>query len=151
MATDGDHSLRLGFGTLVSRVARHWRRAVDRQVQPFGLTQATWLPLLYLARAAAPMRQKELAAALTLDGSSVVRVLDSLQAAGLITRAEESGDRRAKAITLTAQGWAIIAQVEQASEAVRQRTLDGLSEAQLRLASAVLDRICENLEREMVA
>ena len=72
---------------------------MDRRLQPFGLTEATWLPLIYLARATAPMRQKDLAAALALDGSSVVRLLDALEASGQIERREESGDRRAKTIT----------------------------------------------------
>src|SRR5690242_18715555 len=103
---------REAFAPLVARVARQWRRAVDRHLEPFGLTEATWLPLVYLARAEAPMRQKDLAAALTLDGSSVVRLLDALQSAGLIERREEDGDRRAKIIVLTHPARTIIDQVE---------------------------------------
>jgi MarR family transcriptional regulator for hemolysin len=34
-------------------------------MQPFGPTEATWLPLLRLARARAPTRQKELAVSLS--------------------------------------------------------------------------------------
>src|SRR5215471_8375318 len=94
--------LRDGFGSLVARAARQWRRAVDRRLQPFGLTEATWLPLIYLSRVPAPMRQKDLAAALGLDGSSVVRLLDALEASGHIERREAGTDRRAKTITLTA-------------------------------------------------
>src|SRR5579862_5414080 len=100
--------LRDGFGGLVARISRQWRRAVDRRLQPFGLTEATWLPLVHLARAPVPMRQKDLAASLVLDGSSVVRLLDALETSGLIERREESGDRRAKTIVLTAHGLAII-------------------------------------------
>src|ERR1700744_1078726 len=90
-----------GFGSLIARAGRQWRRAVDRRLQPFGLTEATWLPLIHLARAPAPMRQKDLAASLVLDGSSVVRLLDALETAGLIERREGNGDRRAKIITVT--------------------------------------------------
>src|SRR5579862_2094807 len=93
--------LRDGFGSLVARAARQWRRAVDRRLQPFGLTEATWLPLIYVARSSEPMRQKDLAAALALDGSSVVRLLDALETAGHIERREEGADRRAKTIGLT--------------------------------------------------
>src|SRR5271169_3308819 len=95
--------LREKFAPLVARAARQWRRAVDRRLQPFGLTEATWLPLIYLARAPVPMRQKDLAAALTLDGSSVVRLLDALETSGLIERREGDPDRRAKTIALTAR------------------------------------------------
>ena len=44
------------------------------------------------------MRQKDLAAALGLDGSSVVRLLDALETSGHIERREEGKDRRAKKI-----------------------------------------------------
>ena len=108
----GRRQLRDGFGSVVARAARQWRRAVDRRLQPFGLTEATWLPLIYLARTPAPVRQKDLAASLVLDGSSVVRLLDALEAAGLIERREESADRRAKTITVTSRGLSIIDQVE---------------------------------------
>src|SRR5258707_13390029 len=49
--------LRDGFASLIARVGRQWRREGDRRLQPFGLTEATWLPLVHLARAPAPMRQ----------------------------------------------------------------------------------------------
>ena len=53
-----------GFGAQIAQAARLWRRVVDHRMRPFGLTEATWLPLLHLARAPAAMRQKELAASL---------------------------------------------------------------------------------------
>jgi MarR family transcriptional regulator, transcriptional regulator for hemolysin len=133
------------FASLIARAARQWRRAVDRRLQPFGLTEATWLPLIHLARAPVPMRQKDLAASLVLDGSSVVRLLDALESAGLIERRGETTDRRAKTITVTRHGLSIIDQVEAASTAVRTATLTGLSDADLALATRVLERVCRNL------
>ncbi len=146
---DAQQQLRDGFGALVSRAARQWRRAVDRRLQPFGLTEATWLPLIYLARAEAPMRQKDLAAVMTLDGSSVVRLLDALEASELIERSEENADRRAKIVTVTARGRAIIEQVEIVARDVRNATLNGLSGDELRIATRVLDTVCENLARQL--
>src|SRR5579872_1745876 len=92
--TNRQQQIHDSFGSLIARVGRQWRRAVDRRLQPFGLTEATWLPLIHLSRAPAPPRQKDLAASLVLDGSSVVRLLDALETSGLIERREESGDRR---------------------------------------------------------
>jgi MarR family transcriptional regulator, transcriptional regulator for hemolysin len=134
-----------GLGTLIARASRQWRRAVDRRLQPFGLTEATWLPLIYLARAPEPMRQKDLAAALTLDGSSVVRLLDALETAGFIERHGEDRDRRAKIIVPTARGLAIAEQIETVSREVRAATLMGLSGEELDTATRVLERVCRNL------
>jgi MarR family transcriptional regulator for hemolysin len=147
--TRPDEPLRSRFAMLLGHAARQWRRAVDRRLQPFGLSEATWRPLLHLARAPAPLRQKELAASLGLDGSSVVRLLDGLQAAGFIERREQQGDRRARAILLTPAGRALVARVEEVSRQVRNETLAGLAESEIAAAHEVLDRICRNLTESL--
>jgi MarR family transcriptional regulator, transcriptional regulator for hemolysin len=136
--------LRDGFGTLVARAARQWRRAVDRNLQPFGLTEATWLPLIYIARAPVPMRQKDLAAALTLDGSSVVRLLDNLEAGGLVERVE-GADRRAKTIHLTPQGKAMVKRIEKIVTQVRTGVLGDVPEQQLAAAYGLLERVAQSI------
>ena len=136
---------RAGFGARVTQTARLWRRAVDHRLQPFGLTEATWLPLLRLARATVPLRQKDLAESLSLDGSSVVRLLDVLQSAGLISRREEDSDRRAKAIFLTPLGLATVQKVETVAQKVRDDALAGLSDYEIETASRVLAHICRAL------
>jgi MarR family transcriptional regulator for hemolysin len=135
------------LASLIARAARQWRRAVDRRLQPFGLTEATWLPLIHIARSPTPMRQKDLSASLVLDGSSVVRLLDALEAAGLIERREENGDRRAKTIVLTAQGLAIIDRVESASREVRTAALFDLSDIEIETAARALEQVCLNLAK----
>jgi len=142
------HPARAQFGAIVSLTARAWRRAVDRRLQPFGLTQATWLPLVRVARADKPMRQKDLAASLGLDSSSVVRLLDSLQAAGLVRRQEEDGDRRAKVIVLTAEGQAIVGRIDQAAGQVRDDVLQGIPESEIEQTYRLLRRVCDALENE---
>ncbi len=142
--------LRRGFGALLSQTARQWRRAVDRGLLPFGLTEATWLPLIHLHRTPDPMRQKQLAAVLNLDGSAVVRLLDTLQAAGLIDRREDS-DRRAKAISLTPAGENIVARTEAAARQVREGALAGISDEELRIAARVLAHISATLVAEAEA
>jgi MarR family transcriptional regulator for hemolysin len=141
-----DKSPRSEIGKLIGKTARQWRRAVDRQLQPFGLTEATWLPLLHVARANTPMRQKDLAASLSLDNSSVVRLLNELQAAGLVERREEDVDRRAKAIVLTELGRTTVVKVERSSRAVREKVLANLSDAELLAASQTIERIYDALQ-----
>jgi MarR family transcriptional regulator for hemolysin len=138
---------RARFASLIAHAARQWRRAVDRRLQPFGLTEATWLPLIHLARAPEPMRQKDLAALLALDGSSVVRLLDALEASGLIERRVEDADRRAKTIWVTSRGMAIAERVEAASLEVRNATLVGLSAADIETATRALEQVCQNLAK----
>jgi MarR family transcriptional regulator for hemolysin len=133
------------FAPLVAHVAREWRRAVDARLHVYGLTEATWLPLLRIARSETPMRQNELAASLSLDGSSVVRLLDSLENSGLIERCEDQGDRRAKSLMLTARGRRTVDQVERVSQDIRDVVLGEVSDedlaCSLRLLETVRDRL----------
>jgi MarR family transcriptional regulator for hemolysin len=95
-----------------------------------------------------PMRQKDLAAALTLDGSSVVRLLDALEASELVERREGDGDRRARMIVPTKRGLSIVEQVEAVSREVRNATLTGLSDDELEVSTRVLEQVCLNLARQ---
>ena len=147
MSTESELILK-NFAPLVAQSARQWRRAIDRQLQPLGLTEATWLPLLYLSRARQSPRQKDLASALQLDSSSVVRLLDALQAAGFIDRAEGL-DRRAKTVELTASGRATVAQVEVVADAARRKYLGVLPAQDLATAFRVLQHISDALAADL--
>jgi MarR family transcriptional regulator for hemolysin len=133
------------FGSLLSRAARQWRRAADLSLKPFALTEATWLPLVHIARAPAPPRQKDLAASMTLDGSSVVRLLDNLETAGLIQR-KPGDDRRAKIILLTPRGRAIADRVETVARRIRSDALAGLSGRDIEATVRVLHHVCRVLD-----
>jgi len=133
------------FGSLLSRAGRQWRRAADLRLQPFDLTEATWLPLVHIARAPEAPRQKDLAASMSLDGSSVVRLLDNLEAAGLIRR-KEGEDRRAKIILLTPRGRAIADKVETVARRIRGDALAGLSDKDIETTVRVLQHVCRALD-----
>jgi MarR family transcriptional regulator, transcriptional regulator for hemolysin len=137
--------VRARFAPLVAHVAREWRRAVDGRLLAYGLTEATWLPLLRIARSETPMRQNELAASLSLDGSSVVRLLDALEASGLVERGEDPADRRAKSLMLTSRGRRTVDQVERVSQDIRDVVLGEVTDEDLtrslRLLETVRDRL----------
>lgn len=138
--------VRDNFGGLLAQAGRQWRRAIDLRLRPFGLTDATWLPLLHLSRAEKPMRQKDLALALSLDSSSVVRLLDALQASGFIERREQPDDRRVKTIVLTDAAQTVLANVESVTREVRAQVLAGLTDEQLEVASHVMRNISSALD-----
>ena len=96
----------------LSRLTRRWRQVLDLEVQSAGLTDATWRPLLHLHLLGDGIRQKELAASVGIEGPSVVRLLDTLVAMGLIERSEDAGDRRAKLLSLTPEGLLVVARIQ---------------------------------------
>ncbi|WP_213989273.1 MarR family transcriptional regulator [Sodalis sp. dw_96] len=132
------------FASLVSKTARQWRRVIDRKLQPYGLTEATWAPLLYLARMEKPVLQKDLAEAIYLDASSVVRLLDNLQRQGFIER-REGVDRRAKEIHLTSLGLERVIQVEGTALAVRNQVLSTVKDEELEVMNGMLEQVLASL------
>lgn len=129
---------------LVAQLNRQWRRVIDRKLQPLGLTEAMWLPLLHLSRASRPMRQKDLAAALSLDSSSVVRLLDGLELNQFVERVE-GADRRAREIHLTPLGVDTVRTVENVVDRARAELLADVPAEELDATLRVLERVARSL------
>jgi MarR family transcriptional regulator for hemolysin len=133
------------FGFRLARIARRLRQAVDTELRAYGLTEATWRPLLYAARLGAGVRQKELVTALGIEGPSLVRLLDGLERRGLIERREDGTDRRARGIHLTPAGKALERRVAKVSSAVQRRVLAAVAPAEV----AACERAFAHMEQAL--
>ena len=74
------------IGRVIARLARTWRRESDQALSDHGLSYATAIPLLLLSRQGENVRQGVLADELGVEGPSLVRLIDLLQAEGLVER-----------------------------------------------------------------
>jgi MarR family transcriptional regulator for hemolysin len=133
------------FGFLVARIARRMRQAVDAEMRLIGLTEATWRPLMYVRSLGDGVRQKELATAMSVEGPSLVRLLDNLERRGLIERREDESDRRARGIHLTRAGRELAVRAARIGASFQSRLLSGVPDADLETC----ERVLEILEREM--
>ncbi|WP_223596587.1 MarR family winged helix-turn-helix transcriptional regulator [Pseudomonas sp. A-R-19] len=133
------------LGSQVGLIYRQWRKILDARLKTFGVTDASWMPLITLARAGRPLRQKELAERLSLDTSSMVRVLEKLRAERLIDWSVDPDDRRAKAISLTLQGQQLVASIEGYSRALEGEVLAGIAPEDVATTREVLNRIANNI------
>ena len=70
----------IGFQLVM--VSRRYRKAMDAVFAENDLSDATSLPLRYLARQETPLRQKDLADRLAIEGPTLVRTLDMLVSKG---------------------------------------------------------------------
>lgn len=104
--------LRLAYTHTLLLTGRHWRRAANAVMEAHGLSDATAVPLIMIARLDGAPRQNALAEAVGIEGPSLVRLLDQLCEAGLAVRREDPTDRRAKVLSLTAAGTAVVARME---------------------------------------
>ena len=133
------------FGLLVARLSRRLRQAVDAEMRLIGLTEATWRPLIYLRSLGDGVRQKELATAMSIEGPSLVRLLDSLERRGFIERREDENDRRARGIHLTRAGRDLAVRAARIGNGLQKRLLDSVPAADLEIC----ERVLETLEREL--
>src|SRR5215470_18706325 len=136
----------IDFGFRVARIARRLRQAVDGELRVLGLTEATWRPLVYVRRLGDGVRQKELATALSIEGPTLVRLLDNLERQGLIERREDETDRRARGIYLTRAGRDLAVRVAKVGTEIQARVLVKVPPAELEICQNVLDRIERELE-----
>lgn len=133
------HTLRLAVSSTLVVAARKWRRTSHGALAAYNVSEACATPLLTAGRLGEAVRQVTLAEHVGIEGPSLVRLLDQLCAAGLVRRDEDPDDRRAKTISLTAEGRAVTAKMEEDLRALRARVLKGVSRAELETALRVLN------------
>lgn len=107
---------------------------VERRMEPLGLTDAQWKPLLRLLLDP-PGTAAALARMCHLDAGGLTRLLDRLEAKGLCQRERSQEDRRVVHVALTPEGQAVAAQLPALLGEVQDQLLQGFSaeeEAQLR-------------------
>ncbi|WP_342641847.1 MarR family winged helix-turn-helix transcriptional regulator [Rhodoligotrophos ferricapiens] len=137
--------LEAGFLTHLSLAARKLQTTFDSLIRTHGLTLSRARLLLLLSKAGA-VNQTELAGLLELETPTVVRLLDKLQQQGLILRQPVEGDRRAKQVMLTKNARSQVAEVDHAASQMRHLALRDIAEADLVVASRVLDQVIRNIE-----
>lgn len=129
------------IGRLITRLARIWRRESDQALSDHGLSYATAIPLLVLSRQGENVRQGVLADELGIEGPSLVRLIDLLQAEGLVERREDPTDRRAKTLHLTKAGEAKVEETNRVLRRVRASLLKDIGADELAITFETLQRI----------
>src|SRR5579862_6177534 len=90
---------------------RLWRKVARHVAAQHGVSEAASAPLIWIERLGENVRQTALAEAIGIEGASLVRLMDELEASGLITRETNPSDRRANAVKLTERGMAVVKEV----------------------------------------
>ena len=114
--------------------------AGNAALSPYGLRVRSYSVLALAAGGRRPS-QRELAELLRLDPSQVVALVDELQARDLVIRQPDPGDRRANAVTATAEGAALYAQATVAVAAAQAAVFTPLSPEQRSQLAALLRSI----------
>jgi MarR family transcriptional regulator for hemolysin len=138
-----------GLGLLIHDVGRLLRRLIDQRAQAVGMTSAQWRVLSAVARAEfkqeeAP-NQAAIADQMDLEPITLSRLIDRMEAAGLIERRPDPADRRAHRLYLQEGARPLVARFREIAIGCLTDALAGVSEAELDQVTDVLTRIRNNL------
>jgi DNA-binding MarR family transcriptional regulator len=119
-------------------------RASDMQFANLGVTADQFVLLATLARGQA-LTQRELAARMTSDPSTVRAMLVLLERRGLVARETHPTDGRARTVALTVAGRRKFRQAFKAGEAIRNRMVSSLNLTETKSLLKLLQRVSESL------
>ncbi|MDR6972751.1 MarR family transcriptional regulator [Leifsonia shinshuensis] len=115
---------RIGF--LLTQLGSLAAESFAARARELGITPPEAGAMRILGRGA-DMNQRELAEKLGVAQSRVVALVDSLEAAGLITRERSTTDRRNFVLHVTDPGRELLARLRSAAEAQEEELTEGLS------------------------
>jgi DNA-binding MarR family transcriptional regulator len=121
---------------------RLWRVSHTRTAEALaslGLTTALFALLNILGTRDGAIQQ-ELGSAMGVDPSTMVSLIDQLEAAELAKRRPRPTDRRAREVVITPKGRRVLEQARQLAMQVEDDVLRGLSQAERRRMLALLRR-----------
>ncbi len=116
-------------GFLIHDVARLMRKRFEQRAASLGFTRSQWQVLVHLAKNEG-IHQAGLAEILEVEPITLVRILDKLEARGLIERRQHPTDRRAWLLYLTPQAHPSLSLLRTIGDTTRAEALDGFSEAE---------------------
>lgn len=128
---------------LMRRILTCMAAEVDHAFEPRGLTSAQWVPLFKLYHGDAKT-VAELARECELDAGAMTRLLDRLEAKGLVARVRSSEDRRVVNLELTKEGREAARQIPAVLCKVQNAFLQGLSVEEWQQLKDLLRRVLAN-------
>lgn len=131
------------IGYLMGRTMSMVKEAVDRELEPTGLTHAQWVPLLKIYTGEAST-VAELGRQCDVDAGAMTRTLDRLEMKGLIQRVRSSEDRRVVNLELTDDGRATAKQIPAALCRVQNEHLRGFTTEEWQLLKGLLRRVFDS-------
>jgi DNA-binding MarR family transcriptional regulator len=115
---------------LLHDTARLLRHEADRRAGVHGMTRAQWVILFWLERKPG-LSQKELAELLEVEPITVARLIDRLEARGMVERRADPHDRRIWRLHLCPPSQPVLAEMHAEGADMMRMAAQGLDESTL--------------------
>ena len=135
---------------LLYDVARHMRTYADQMARAHGMTRAQWVILARLERQP-DLSQNELAALAEVTPMTIARLIDRLEALGLVKRCVDPKDRRIWRLRLTQQAAPLLAEINQMRAKLHAVMTKEIDPAVLDTMAVGLRQMKENVSSQRLA
>jgi len=125
---------------LITDVARLYRTAFDVRMKPLNLGRSEWWLMTFLAYFEGSTQQ-ELAAVMDLTPGGMGKLIDRLEADGLVTRRSHDDDRRTRRVFLTESSKPVVDEVDKQARRLVARSIAPLSTQEVATLVALLTRM----------
>lgn len=132
------------IGYLINRLAQTLGRELDHRMIDLGLTDAQWKPLLLLHQGKCSTAA-DLSRMACHDTGAVTRLLDRLEAKGLVRRQRSAEDRRVVRLELTVEGESVAGEVPKVIVQFANQVLSGFSRDEFFQFKGMLNRALDNV------
>ena len=132
------------IGLQLATAAKVVSRAFDDALVEAGGSRPEWLILLAI-KTRQLGSQRELAAAVGIQGATLTHHLHAMETAGLVARERDPENRRVQFVALTAAGEAVFLRLRDAAMRFDKQLRRGLTEQDVRRVSDTLDRLVANV------
>jgi MarR family transcriptional regulator for hemolysin len=134
-------------GYWVVLTARAFRKALNEQLAPHGITLAQWQVVGWLATEG-ELSQADLAARMEVEPPTLTGILERMEQAGWIGRRPCPGDRRKRLVRLEPSVGPVWSRIVAAARRVRGRAARGIGPSRIRALRRTLEDMRANLEEE---
>lgn len=129
----------------LNRVASRYNVVIDAELRGIGIDIPTWRVLMILGETC-PLSLGQVAKLAVINLSTMMRIVERMEKAGLIKSGGSPADGRITELTLTAAGRAKLAQARKVTAPVYQRVIRGFSASDFSQLLDLLQRLYTNLE-----
>jgi DNA-binding MarR family transcriptional regulator len=141
------HNFRTSLFYWTGMLEDRYNQDFIRAMRPVRVTIPRFRALAVLVELS-DLTVNELARHTSIERSALSRVLDQLEAEGLIVRRPKSADKRALSISITESGRAVFREMRPVRNAILKRATDGISPEEIEQTLSVVRRMLRNLEGE---
>ncbi len=130
---------------------RRWRSLIDEHLRDKGHSASRMEAMASIAYSPAATTQIQVAKRIGIEGPTLTRTLDMLEADGLVERLADPKDRRNKHMRLTKAGYEALADMFEITQRLRKHLLHGIPSSEIAATDRFLELLVDRIESGMCA